>query len=167
MPRLIERGGAFVADSAQVMGAVRLGAGSSVWYGAVLRGDLAPITVGESTNIQDLCVLHCDPDLDLVIGKNVTIGHHAMIHCREIGDTTLIGIGAILLAGARIGEGCIVAAGAVVRERQVIPARSIVAGVPGKVIGQVDDESVREGMDRAARYRDLARRHAAQPFPGV
>ncbi|HLG42536.1 MAG TPA: gamma carbonic anhydrase family protein [Planctomycetota bacterium] len=167
MPRLIERGGAFIADSAQVMGDVRLGSGCSVWYGAVLRGDLASITIGESTNVQDLCVLHCDPGLDLVIGKNVTIGHHAMIHCREIGNTSLIGIGAILLAGAKIGEGCIVAAGAVVRERQEIPPRSIVVGVPGKVIGKVDEASIREGLDRAARYLELARRHAAQPFPGV
>jgi len=167
MPRLIDRGGYFVADTAQVMGEVRLGQGSSVWYGAVLRGDLATITIGPNTNVQDLCVLHCDPGLDLVVGGDVTIGHHAMVHCREIGDTCLVGIGAILLAGAKVGAGSVLAAGAVLRENQEIPARSIVAGVPAKIIGQVDEEMLRKGVDRAARYRELAKRHASKPFPAV
>jgi carbonic anhydrase/acetyltransferase-like protein (isoleucine patch superfamily) len=142
------------------MGDVRLASGCSVWYGAVVRADLATIAVGENTNIQDLCVLHCDPGLDLVVGRNVTLGHHAMVHGREIGDGALIGIGAIVLAGARIGEGSIVAAGAVVRENQEIPPRSIVAGVPGRIIGSVDEEGVRKGIERAARYLELAKRHA-------
>lgn len=160
MPRLIDCGGHYIADSAQVMGDVRLAQGCSVWYGAVIRGDLATITIGENTNVQDLCVLHCDPGLDLTIGRDVTLGHHAMVHGREIGDGALIGIGAIVLAGARIGAGSIVAAGAVIRENQEIPPRSIVAGVPGKIVGAVDDEGLRKAIDRAKRYLALARRHA-------
>src|SRR5262245_19785721 len=133
---LRDRGGFYVADNAAVLGRVTLGNGSSVWYGAVLRGDLASIPVGECSNIQDGCVLHCDPGKDLVIGKHVTVGHLAMIHAKSVGDRCLIGIHSTLLSGAVIGEGSIIAAGAVVREDQVVPPRSIVVGVPGKIIGQ-------------------------------
>ncbi|MBI2931085.1 MAG: gamma carbonic anhydrase family protein [Planctomycetes bacterium] len=158
--KLIDRGGYFVAENATVLGDVRIGQGASLWYNAVARGDLASITIGERTNIQDGCVLHCDPDLDLVIGSQVTVGHLAMIHARRVGDLCLIGIHAILLGGAEIGDGCLIAAGALVREGQKIPAHSVVVGVPGKIVGQVTQEQLRDFEDRARRYHALARRHA-------
>lgn len=157
--KLIDRGGYYVAENAVVVGDVRLARQVSVWYHAVIRGDMAPITVGEGTNIQDGCVLHCDPGLDLAIGAHVTVGHMAMIHARRVGDRCLIGIQSILLGGAEIGDGCLIAAGALVREGQVIPPRSIVVGVPGKVIGQVTDAQLAQFEERARRYAATARRH--------
>ena len=159
-------GEAYVAPTASVMGAVELGRGANVWFGSVLRGDMAPIRVGETTNIQDLCVLHCDAGEDLVMGANVTVGHNAIIHCRRVGDTCLIGMGAILLGGAEVGDGCLVGAGAVVRENQKIPDRSIVVGVPAKVIGRTTDAQVADFIERAKHYLEMAQRHAAgDPFP--
>jgi carbonic anhydrase/acetyltransferase-like protein (isoleucine patch superfamily) len=157
--RLLDRDGHFVAENAVVLGRASLGRGASIWYGAVVRADLAAITIGAYTNIQDGSVLHCDPGKDLVIGKFVTVGHMAMIHARVVGDRTLVGIQSVLLSGAEIGEGSIIAAGALVREDQVIPPRSIVVGVPGKVIGQVTEAQFKEAEERAMRYHALARRH--------
>lgn len=150
----------FVAETARVIGDVRLADGVSVWYGAVLRGDMAPITVGARTNLQDLCVLHCDWERDLVIGSDVTVGHGAIVHARRVGDTCLIGMGSILLGGAEIGDGCLVGAGAVVREGAKIPPRSVVVGVPGKVIGATTDAQLADFVERAARYWEVAQRHA-------
>jgi len=157
--KLVDRGGFFVAENAVVCGQVSLARGVSVWYGAVVRGDMASITVGEYTNLQDNIVLHCDPGKDLVIGKHVTVGHLAMIHAKSVGDGCLIGIHSTLLSGAVVGEGCLIAANALVREDQVIPPRSIVVGVPGKVIGQTDDAFLQQSIDRAMRYHATARRH--------
>lgn len=158
--KLVDRGGYYVAENAAVTGRVALAAGVSVWYGASVRGDLASITIGEYTNIQDGCVLHCDPGKDLVIGRYVTVGHLAMIHAREIGDRCLIGIHSTILSGAVVGEGSLIAAGALVREDQVIPSRSIVVGLPGKVIAQVTDAQWEEAKARALRYHATALRHA-------
>jgi len=157
--KLVDQGGFFVAENAVVCGRVSLARGSSVWYGAVVRGDMASISVGEYTNIQDGAVLHCDPGKDLVLGRHVTVGHLAMIHAKSVGDSCLIGIHAILLSGAVVGEGCLIAAGALVREDQTIPPRSIVAGVPGKILGQTDDAFLQQSIDRALRYHATARRH--------
>ena len=157
--KLVDKNGVFVAENATVVGDVRLAQGVNIWYGAVLRGDMAPITVGDYTNIQDLCVLHCDPGLELTIGMFVTIGHAAVIHGKSIADKCLIGMGSTLLAGSEIGEGCIVAAGALVRENQKVPPRSIVAGVPAKEIGKVTDAQFATFEDRAMRYYATARRH--------
>lgn len=159
MPKLIDKGGYYVADTATIVGEVRCARGVNIWYGAVVRGDIAPITIGEYTNIQDNCVLHCDPGQDLVMGKNITVGHCAMIHAQSVGDNCLIGIGAILLNGCKIGQGCIIGAGAVIREGQEIPPRSIVVGVPGKIIGQVSDETYAANEERARRYLELALQH--------
>lgn len=157
--KLMDRGGYYVAENAVVVGDARIAKGASVWYGAVVRADMAPIAIGETTNIQDGCVLHCDPGEDLTIGSHVVVGHLAALHCRAIGDRCLIGIGSILLARAEIGEGSLIAAGALVREGQIIPPRSIVVGVPGKVIGRTTDTQVAQFEDAAKRYLQTALRH--------
>jgi carbonic anhydrase/acetyltransferase-like protein (isoleucine patch superfamily) len=157
--RLVDRDGVLVAENAVVAGEVSLARGVSVWYGAVVRGDMSPIAVGDYTNIQDGAVLHCDPGKPLAIGRHVTIGHLAMVHAKSVGDRCLVGIHSVLLSGAVVGEGCLIAACALVREDQVIPPRSIVVGVPGKVIGRTDDAFWKEAEARALRYHATARRH--------
>ena len=126
--------GAFLADNCTVVGQVDLGAEGSVWYGTVIRGDVARIAIGERTNVQDLTMIHPQHDEDVLIGREVTIGHGAVIHCREVGDRCLVGIKAILLPGAVIGEGSIIAAGALVPQGRIIPPRSLVVGSPGRVV---------------------------------
>ncbi len=135
---------AFVAPTADVIGDVKIAAYASVWFGAVIRGDEAPIVIGEGTNVQDNCVLHCDHGSDMVIGKNVTIGHGSIVHGATIGDNVLIGMGAIVLDKARIGDNCIIGAGAVVKEKADIPAGSMVVGVPGKIIRSLDEAAIGE-----------------------
>jgi carbonic anhydrase/acetyltransferase-like protein (isoleucine patch superfamily) len=163
--RLVDRGGFYVAENATVLGGVVCSRGVSIWYGSVLRADIGGITIGEFTNIQDLCALHCDPGKDLGIAPYVTIGHHAMVHAERIGEATLVGIGSLLLGGCRIGEGCIIGAGALVRENQEIPPRSIVLGIPGRVVGQTTDAQVSENRQRAERYFELAQCHARGDVP--
>lgn len=109
-------GAAFVAGNAVVVGDVTLQPGSTVWYGAVIRGDEGPITIGENTNIQDNAVLHCDPGSHILLGRDVTVGHGAIVHGAEVGDGSLIGMHATLLDGCRVGRGCIIGAGALVPE---------------------------------------------------
>jgi carbonic anhydrase/acetyltransferase-like protein (isoleucine patch superfamily) len=148
---------AFVAPSAVLVGDVRLGERTSVWYGAVLRGDLAPITVGDESNVQDNAVFHVDEGYPTVIGCGVVVGHGAIVHGATVEDGCLIGMGAIVLTGAHIGEGSLVAAGAVVGERKRIPPRSLVAGVPAKVLGVVTDEMRAKIAGGVAHYVALAR----------
>lgn len=150
---------AFVAPGATVVGRVRIGAESSVWYGTVLRGDTERITLGRRTNVQDGCVGHADAGSPLVIGDRVTVGHRAVIHGCQIGDDVLIGMGAVLMNGVRVGRGSLVAAGAVVTQHTEIPAASLVAGVPAAVIRQVDDDEVEMIVDGARHYVELAERH--------
>lgn len=158
---------AFVAPSADVVGDVTLGRETSVWYGCVLRGDIAPIRVGEQTNIQDLTVVHVDVDSPTVIGSRVGIGHRAIIHGCTIEDGCLIGMGAIILSGARIGEGSLVAAGAVVTEGAEVPPGSLVIGVPGRVVRQVD-EPLRGRMARTVEdYRALKEGHREGRWRGA
>lgn len=131
--------GHFVAASADVIGNVLLKAGSSVWFGAVIRGDTAPIVVGENSNIQDGAVVHADDGFPATIGNDVTIGHKAVIHGCTVGDNSLIGIGAVVLNGAIVGKNCIVGAGALVKEGMEIPDNSLVVGNPAvikKTIGE-------------------------------
>ena len=135
---------AFVAPTADIIGKVSIAADASVWFGAVIRGDEAPISIGEGSNVQDNAVLHCDEHSPMVIGRNVTLGHGAIIHGATIGDNTLIGMGAIVLNGANIGENCIVGAGAVVKENAVIPPNSMLVGVPAKIIRTLDESAVAE-----------------------
>jgi len=129
---------AWIAPSAVVVGDVTVGAGSSIWYGCVLRADLEPIAIGDGTNVQDLTVVHVDDRLPTTIGHRVTIGHRCVIHGATIEDEALIGMGAVLLSGSRIGKGALVAAGSVVKEGFEVPPGAIVAGVPAKIRGEVD-----------------------------
>jgi carbonic anhydrase/acetyltransferase-like protein (isoleucine patch superfamily) len=154
---------AFVADGATLVGAVTLRHGSSVWFGAVIRADGAPIVVGEDSNVQDGCVLHSDPDFPVTVGARVSLGHRAVVHGCTVEDDSLVGMGAVVLNGAVIGRGSLVAAGSVVLEGTVVPPGSLVAGVPGTVKREVSDaerDRMRSGassyVTRAARYRDGA-----------
>jgi carbonic anhydrase/acetyltransferase-like protein (isoleucine patch superfamily) len=138
-------GGAYKARNAIVTGDVTLGEDVGIWFGCVLRGDDAPLIVGRRTNIQDLTMVHADHGVPNVIGEECTVGHRCVLHGARIGDRCLIGMGAILLGGCEIGAGSIVAAGAVVKENAIIPPRSLVVGVPGRVVKTLD-ESVEAGV---------------------
>ena len=133
---------AFVAETAVLIGDVTVGRDSSVWFGAVVRGDNEPITVGEGTSIQDNAVLHTEPGHPLSVGNNVTVGHGAIVHCASVGDNTLVGMGAILLDGAVIGRNCIIGAGAVVRERAVVPDGTMMVGIPAKPVRELAPEQI-------------------------
>ncbi len=149
----------FIAKNATVVGDVSIGKESSVWFGAVIRGDSAPIVIGDATNVQDHVVIHADKDAPTKIGNRVTIGHGAIVHGAIVGDDVLVGIGAIILNRARIGEHCIIAAGALIPEDVEIPPRSLVVGVPAKVVRQVTDADV-ERIHRGAReYIHFAKQH--------
>lgn len=156
---LMPHGEGFVASTASVMGRVVLGAEASVWYGAVLRGDDDSIALGARSNVQDNAVVHPLEHIPTVIRDDVTIGHGAIVHCREIGPRCLIGMGAILLGEAVIGEESIVAAGALVKEKAVIPPRSLVVGMPGKVVRAVTDAEVDAIRKSALEYVEKAKRH--------
>lgn len=150
----------WIAPNASVIGNVHLGAGSSIWFGVVIRGDNEPIRIGAATNVQDNSVLHSDPEFPLTIGDGCTIGHRAIVHGCTIGDTTLVGMGAIVLNGANVGRNCLIGAGALVPEGREIPAGSLVVGVPGKIVRQLSPAEI-EGLNRSAQhYADNARRFA-------
>ena len=133
---------AFVAETAALIGNVTVGKDSSVWFGAVVRGDNEPITVGEGTSIQDNAVLHTEKGHPLSVGNNVTVGHGAIVHCTSVGDNTLVGMGAILLDGAVIGKNCIIGAGAVVKERCVVPDGTMMVGIPAKPVRELAPEQI-------------------------
>lgn len=159
-PQLPPAGEYWIAPGASVIGDVILERNASVWFGAVVRGDNDPITIGENSNIQDGSVLHSDPGAPLIIGRDVTVGHMAMVHSCTIGDNCLIGIGAVILSRAVIGKNCLIGAGALIPEGKVIPDRALVMGSPGKVMRQLSDEEAafirlgcRQYTERARRYR--------------
>jgi carbonic anhydrase/acetyltransferase-like protein (isoleucine patch superfamily) len=133
---------AYVADNAVVVGDVRMGERSSVWFGAVLRGDSATIALGANSNVQDNSVLHADEGVPLTIGSEVTIGHQVMLHGCTVGDGSLIGIGAVVLNNARIGKNCLVGAGALVTEGKEFPDGSVIMGSPAKVVRQLTPEQM-------------------------
>lgn len=151
---------AFVAESAVVIGKVEVGAGASIWYGAVVRGDVELISIGISTNIQDGAILHGDPGKPTVLEDFVTVGHRAVIHSAYIERGSLIGIGAIVLDGVRVGTGCIVGAGAVVTKD--VPPYSLVTGVPAKRLRDVSESEAAELVEHAKRYEKLALVHAGK-----
>lgn len=143
---------AWVAGSAQVIGKVRLGEGASVWFGAVLRGDNEPITVGARSNIQDGAVVHTDEGIPATIGAGVSVGHMAMLHGCTVGDGSLIGMHATILNRAVIGKHCLIGAKTLIPEGKVIPDRSLVVGTPGRVIRELTDEEVARIAEGAAHY---------------
>jgi carbonic anhydrase/acetyltransferase-like protein (isoleucine patch superfamily) len=145
---------AWVADNATVLGDVVLGARSGVWFGSVVRADVAPIRVGEETNLQDNCTLHADPGAPLTVGDRVTVGHAAVLHGCTVGSDVLVGMAAVVLNRARIGAGSVVAAGAVVLEDTEVPPGSLVAGVPAKArrpVTRAERERARRGVDTYVR----------------
>ena len=151
---------AFVAPNATVLGAVTLGAQSSVWYGCVLRGDINTIEIGEGTNIQDLALVHLADDHGVKIGCYCTIGHSAIIHACEIGDECLIGMGATILDGAKIGDRCIVGSNSLVTQRFVAPPGSMILGSPAKVVRPLTDAEQRGLRGWAEKYIAVAKAHA-------
>ncbi len=151
---------AFVAANAVVIGRVTVATGVSIWYGAVVRGDVEQIQIGAFTNVQDGAILHGDPGKPTVLGDYVTVGHRAVIHSAHVERGCLIGIGAIVLDGVRIGAGSIVGAGSVVTKD--VPARSLVVGVPAKVVRSVSEAEATELVEHAKRYEQLALVHAGK-----
>jgi carbonic anhydrase/acetyltransferase-like protein (isoleucine patch superfamily) len=152
---------AWVAPGAFVIGDVHLGEESSVWYGAVLRGDTEPIRIGDRTNVQDGCILHADPGFPAIVGQDCVVGHNAVVHGCQIGDNCLVGMGATILNGAKIGDGSIVAAGAVVPEGREFPPRSLIVGVPAKRAGDLTDEQAADIERGASEYVERAVAHRA------
>ena len=152
---------AFVATDAQIIGDVRLGKDSSVFYGAVLRGDIESIHIGEATNIQDGCIIHLADDLGARVGAWCTIGHAAIIHACTVGDECLVGMRAVILDGAEIGDQCLIAAGALVTQRMKIPPRSMVMGTPAKVVRSLNEAEIVSLRQSAEKYKIVAAAHAA------
>ena len=157
--------GYYVAPGAVVTGDVVLSAGVNIWFGSVLRGDLARITLGPRVNLQDGCIVHTDHDQPQVIEEGVVVGHRAVLHGRFIGRDTLVGMGALLLGGCDIGAECLIAAGTLVTEGRRIPPRSVVMGVPGKVVREVTAQEVQRTQAICAGYLELAQRYARGGFP--
>lgn len=143
---------AYVTDTATLIGQVRIEARASIWFNATLRGDNEPIVVGEGSNVQEGAVLHADPGFPLTIGKEVTIGHMAMVHGCTLGDGALIGIQAVVLNGARIGKNCVVGAGALVTEGKEFPDNSLIVGSPAKAIRTLTDEEIKRFRGAAESY---------------
>jgi carbonic anhydrase/acetyltransferase-like protein (isoleucine patch superfamily) len=157
-PRIAED--AWVAPDANIIGAVELRAGASVWFGATLRGDNEPIVVGENSNIQDSSVLHTDEGIPLVVGAEVTVGHRVMLHGCTIGDGSLIGIGSVILNGAVIGKGCLVGAGALITENKVFPDNVLILGSPARIARSLTPEQSAALRLGAAHYVANARHYA-------
>jgi carbonic anhydrase/acetyltransferase-like protein (isoleucine patch superfamily) len=151
----------WIADNATVIGSVVLHRHASVFFGAVLRGDNDIIQIGEATNVQDNAVLHTDAGIPLTLGNYVTVGHQAMLHGCEVGDETLIGIGAIILNRAQIGAQCLVGAGTLIPEGKIFPPRSLIVGTPGKVVRELNDEEVARLRTVAEHYVQQWQRYAA------
>ncbi len=158
-----EREGTYIADTARVIGDVRIGADASVWYGASIRGDVAPIVIGSRTNIQDNAVVHCDHRYANIIGEDVTIGHGAVVHGELVDDRTLIGMRAVVMGHTKIGRDCLIAAGAVVPPGLVVPDGMVVMGVPGRIVREVSDADRAYLAKLPPHYVGLAKRHAAHP----
>lgn len=164
-PQLPPKGEYWIAPTATVVGDVILKPGASVWFGAVVRGDNDPITIGRDTNIQDGSVLHSDPGEPLTIGDGVTVGHMVMLHSCEIGDNSLIGIGAVVLGRARIGRNCLIGANTLITEGKEIPDNSLVMGQPGRVVRQLEPGQIEALKASAAHYVQNWRRYVSGLTP--
>jgi carbonic anhydrase/acetyltransferase-like protein (isoleucine patch superfamily) len=155
----------YVAPGVVVTGDVVLSAGVNLWFGCVVRGDLATITFGPRVNLQDGCIVHTDYGVPQDVEEGVVVGHRATLHGRRIGRDTLVGMGAILLTGSEVGGECLLAAGTLITEGRRIPDRSVVMGVPGKVVRAVTDDDLRRTRAISASYLELAQRYARGAFP--
>jgi carbonic anhydrase/acetyltransferase-like protein (isoleucine patch superfamily) len=160
--RVITKGNYWIAPSAAVIGKVVLEDNVSIWFNVVLRGDDDVITIGENSQVQDGSVLHTDPGLPLTIGRNVSVGHMAMLHGCTIGDGSLIGIRSVIMNGAVIGKNCLIGAGALVAERVTIPDGSLVLGTPGKVARQLSREEITEIHGFADNYVQRFKRYKVE-----
>ena len=160
-------GGYFIAHNATATGEVTIGEDSSLWFNAVVRGDVAPVTIGRRVNVQDGAVVHCDTDVPNVIEDDVTIGHGAIVHGTFVGRGSLVGMGSTLLSRTRIGRECLVAAGAVVPPGLEVPDRMLVMGVPGKVVRPVKDEDLAYMRWLSGHYVELAQRYVKGEDPTV
>jgi len=156
-----------MAHNATVVGDVSAGAKASFWFNSVVRGDVAPVTIGERTNIQDCAVVHCDSGVPNVIESDVVIGHGAIVHGMWVGQGSLIGMGATVLSRTRIGRECLIAAGAVVPPGLEIPDRMCVMGVPGKIVRPVKDEELSYMRWLAGHYVELAEKYIADQFASI
>lgn len=155
----------YIAQGAVVTGDVVLASGVNIWFAAVIRGDLARITLGPRVNIQDGCILHTDHNAPQEIEEGVVVGHGAILHGRRIGRESLVGMGARLLSGCEIGEECLIASGALVTEGRRIPPRSVVMGIPGKVVREITPEELKQTRAIAAHYLEMAQRYARGGYP--
>jgi carbonic anhydrase/acetyltransferase-like protein (isoleucine patch superfamily) len=155
-------GGFFLANNSTVVGDVTIGESSSFWFNAVVRGDVAPITIGRRVNVQDGAVVHCDTDVPNTIEDDVTIGHRAIVHGSFVGAGTLIGMGAVLLGRTRIGRECLVAAGAVVPPGLQVPDRMLIMGVPGRIARPVSDDDLKYMRWLSGHYVELAERYTRE-----
>jgi carbonic anhydrase/acetyltransferase-like protein (isoleucine patch superfamily) len=156
---------AFIAAGAVVLGGVTVGEQASIWFGCVLRGDINRIVVGPRSNLQDGTIVHVSDDFPAIIGAGVSVGHRAIIHACEIGDETLVGMGAIVMDGARIGPRSLIAAGALVTKGMQVPEGSLVMGSPAKVVRSLSQEERRANAALAAKYVEVAARYRALPRP--
>jgi carbonic anhydrase/acetyltransferase-like protein (isoleucine patch superfamily) len=154
----------YIAPGVVVTGDVVLSPGVNLWFGTVVRGDLARITLGPRVNVQDGCIIHTDWNDPQDIEEGVVIGHRAVLHGRRIGRDTLVGMGSLLLAGCEIGEECLIAAGSLVTEGRRIPPRSVVMGVPGKVIREIRPEELERTRRTSASYLEMAQRYSHGSF---
>lgn len=158
-PQFPASGNYWIAPDAQVMGAIILEENASIWFGAVLRGDNEPITIGVNSNVQDGSVMHTDIGFPLTLGKNVTVGHQAMLHGCTVGDNSLVGIGATILNGAKIGKNCLIGAHALVGEGKEIPDNSMVLGMPGKIVRELDENNEKIMIASAEHYVENWKRY--------
>jgi carbonic anhydrase/acetyltransferase-like protein (isoleucine patch superfamily) len=155
--------GVFLADSARVLGEIDLATGVNIWFGVSIRGDVAKVSIGRGTNVQDNAVVHCDSHVPNVIGADVTIGHGAIVHGVSVGDGSLIGMSATVLGGTRIGKRCLIAAGAVVPPGMEVPDDMVVMGVPGKIVRPTNEKERGYLAWLAPHYVELARLHVEKP----
>ena len=160
MPKIGED--VFIAPTAAVIGDVELGKGSSVWFGATVRGDLQPIKIGEYCNIQDNATVHIMGDSVTEIGNYVTIGHNSLVHCRRIGDNCLIGMGSIILGYSEIGENCIIGAGTLLTQYKKIPRNSLIYGNPAKIIRALRDDEIEAVKNSTIDYHKLAMKYLTE-----
>ena len=145
----------FLAPMAAVIGDVTIGAGSSVWFGAVVRGDFQPITIGQNTNIQDNATIHVMRDVPVHIGNNVLIGHNAVVHCSRVGDNTLIGMGSIVMGYSEIGENVVIGADTFLPQHKKIPSNSLVFGNPAQIVRALRDDEIEALQEAAENYANL------------